>query len=125
MFKFSDFRNRGPDVLGQNEPRAGTRRIGFVEADIAALGGEKMKVSLFESLDDEDRGGVIIEICTERDGEGFQPVVRQAEGVVQIHMAGDGESKALLRALAYLLAMKRADRGVLGSVHVFEDHDEL
>lgn len=108
-----------PQVLCACGERASTKRIATVTVEVLATAGE-LSVTLYESLDDEDRGGVVIEVEAEGDYRDFVPVVVETDRGVQLHVAGDGEAKALLTALRYLLAAKRADRGEIGSIKINE-----
>lgn len=134
MFDFSDIgeaeivRVHGPSVIGENEdglvdPRHATRKIGSVTIEIPAT-AEDIEVALFESLDDEDRGGIVIRIEVAGGGSGWMPHAKKLPRGIELHMAGDGESKALLTALASLIAMRRSNRGRLGRVVILEDGDE-
>lgn len=122
-FKFADFKPKqemqGPQILGRmsgsSEARASTRRRAKVTIDVLAT-AEDLSVTLYESLDDEDRGGIVLEI--ESAGEaGFQPTVVQTENGVQLHMAGDGEAKALLTALLILVS-ERTSKEPLGMIRL-------
>ena len=78
-------------------PRAATLRVArstehFYDYSVCVEG--------FVSLDDEDRGGVVIRLIG--NDEGFMPyAVKTAEGV-EMHIAGEGEARA---AIANLLAV--------------------
>lgn len=61
-------------------------------------------VQTFFSIDDEDRGGLVLRLSVEDEGSSFIPAARSTPEGVEIHMAGDAEAASLIRALRGVLA---------------------
>lgn len=62
-----------------------------------------LTAELFESIDDEDRGGVVIRIKLPQTESGdYIPYARLIPDGIEIHMAGDSEGHALVEALRQL-----------------------
>lgn len=61
-------------------------------------------VQVFTSVDDEDRGGVIIRLAVNDGGSSFIPAAQATATGVDIHMAGDAEAACLIRALRAVLS---------------------
>jgi len=57
-------------------------------------------VTLCESVDDGDRGGVVLLFKGTDEGGGFTPhVSKREDGVIELHFCGDIEAEAFLHAL--------------------------
>jgi hypothetical protein len=106
---------KNPSVIGRDEyaaiddsgavaaddldERAGTNLISTVSIPFEAGAIGTLRVQVFSSMDDEDRGGVVLRITMENDASAFTPYSRNIENGVEVHMAGDAEGKALVNAL--------------------------
>lgn len=96
-------RGRSADGEFLDEKRAGTKRCGTVTRSYTAGAVGKARVTVFESLDVEDRGGCVLRIEIEDGGSSWVPdMVRTAKGI-ELHLAGDAESVAVLEALRFAL----------------------
>jgi len=101
-----------PDILGrsldetneQATPRAGTSAGPEVSIPYTSGAIGVVRVQLFTSNDDEDRGGVVIRLSVEDSDCSFIPAARITPTGVEIHMAGDAEAACLIRALRGALA---------------------
>ena len=99
-----------PSILGRTDDddttdqRATTRLTSgaFIKFEGGAVG--QITVSAYQSNDDEDRGGVVLRVTLENDASSFTPVAKNVANGIEIHMAGDIEGKALIRALKSALA---------------------
>lgn len=99
--------------------RASTRPV--VRADVEYTSGAtgKASVEVLESVDDEDRGGVLLRFRTQDGGSSFLPHAVVTEEGVDLHLAGQAEAAAFLEALRALLdAYERQPAGDA-------DHDVL
>ena len=67
------------------------------------------RAEVFASTDDEDRGGFVLRLTTEDRGGSFHPTARLVDGGVEVHLAGDAEAEAILRALASAIASTNTD----------------
>lgn len=102
--------NQGPQITGRDEDgstydRSGTRRVCAVRVDYTTGAIGSISVRLFESLDDEDRGGLVLRIEGKDQGSSFIPYCKALPGGVELHFAGDAESAAA--AIAIVEALKR------------------
>lgn len=78
-------------------------------------------VEVFESLDDEDRGGVVLRFETTERDYGFIAHAEETENGVDLHFPGDGEAAAFLHALQVALAVfkqKKAEPAMIQSTKV-------
>lgn len=62
-----------------------------------------LTVERFDSVHDEDRGGVVLRLRIESLGQAFVPYAVNVEGGVEIHVAGATEAKKMMSALRALL----------------------
>lgn len=84
-------------------------------ADTCDFGGFTVRV--WGSLDDEDRGGFIVDVYPTGHNGGFIPFVQENDLGFEFHIAGDSEGSTLLEALYQALAAVRRDpRKRVGSV---------
>lgn len=81
------------------DERAGTNLVSTVSIPFQTGAIGTLRVQVFSSTDDEDRGGVVLRITMENDASAFTPYARNIENGVEVHMAGDGEGNALINAL--------------------------
>lgn len=113
MTKSSDSTNR-VDLVGRaadyndhdGEVRAQAPLM--VSASVRERGGVDViaRAQLFRSSEDFDRGGVVIRIGLRSiTGGGFKPWARMVNSGVEIHVAGDAESEAVVAALRALLSL--------------------
>ncbi len=61
-------------------------------------------VALFRSTDIEDRGGFVLRMKINGDGQAFVPYAVNIDGGVDIHVAGATEAEKVLAALRTVLA---------------------
>lgn len=73
-----------------------------IEFSAGAIGA--LTATVHRSLSTEDRGGVVIELSMRDYGGAFVPHAVNTPTGVEIHLAGDVESDALIRVLFKLLA---------------------
>lgn len=99
-----------PEILGRSEEdnapdvRASTRLLHTVSVPFEGGAIGKLSVSVFQSNDDEDRGGLVMRITLQNEGSSFLPVARDIEDGVELHMAGDIEARSLVHALKTALS---------------------
>ncbi len=105
-----------PKVLGRMaeddererpDPRAGTSLVGAARVPYVSGAVGEVSVELYQSEDQEDRGGVVLRIRTKDDASSFVAHAERIEGGVELHMAGDAEGEALVRALQAALQTYR------------------
>jgi hypothetical protein len=74
----------------------------------------KIQGTLFQSTDDEDRGGVVLRLTLENEASSFFPYAEKIEiddnkiGGIEIHMAGEVEAEAFLDVLRCLLVREKS-----------------
>jgi hypothetical protein len=86
------------------EARAETRHRLTATVEYCSGATGDARVDLFESVDDANRGGVVLRLSVKDGGSSFVPhAVVHPEGV-DIHLAGDAEAEAFLLGLERLLA---------------------
>lgn len=61
-------------------------------------------IGVFKSTSSEDRGGLAIRITIRDEGQSFIPYAKLIDGGIEIHIAGDIESKVVADALRQALA---------------------
>lgn len=71
--------------------------VGRVEYVGGAIGA--VTVELCRSLDETNRGGVMLRITSRDDASSFLPFARVIPGGVELHMCGDIEARSMLEAL--------------------------
>lgn len=81
------------------DARSSTRLTGSASVPYVSGAVGETTVSLFQSEDQEDRGGVVLRIITRDASSSFIAHAERIEGGIEIHMAGDAEGEALVRAL--------------------------
>ena len=64
------------------------------------------RAELFRSTDDSkaSHGGVILRVTIENGGASYAPSFRVVEDGIELHLAGEAEAEALLRAIAGAIA---------------------
>jgi len=106
---------RNPSVIGRDEyavvedrgsiaaqdldERAETKLTCTVSIPFQAGAIGTLHVQTFSSLDDENRGGIVLRITIENEASAFAPYSLNIKNGVEVHMAGDAEGKALVNAL--------------------------
>lgn len=86
------------------QPRADTAD-GTSVTEIFSGGAEgTVHVAMFSSTDIEDRGGFVLRLKIDSDGQAFVPYAVNIDGGVDIHVAGATEAKKVLAALRTVLA---------------------
>lgn len=105
--------------------RARTRRAVACEVSFTSGACGTAKVTVFDSLDDEDRGGCVIRLEM-GDGDGaFCPVATDRRHGVDIHLAGDAEAESFLVALSHVLRQRsRRPSGSISSINIELPNDE-
>ena len=99
-----------PKILGRVEndgyidQRASTHALRTVDVSFEAGAVGKLTVTVFKSNDEEDRGGLIFRITLDDIGSSFIPHAIALENGIELHMAGDIESKSLVQALKSVLS---------------------
>lgn len=99
-------RLKGPCIIGRFEEGDTDERAETVkrlEVSVHHHFDSDVSVQLFESVDDEDRGGVVLRLQSTLSGGGWDAhVVQHAKGV-DLHFCGDGEAAAFLEALRVIV----------------------
>lgn len=99
------------DDIDTADVRAGTRLIRSVSEEFVSGALGCLTARLHRSLDDEDRGGVVLELTMRDDGGGaFLPHAVNSANGCSIHLCGDAEGEALLHALRALLGLSTVPR---------------
>jgi hypothetical protein len=100
-----------PDVLGRQEddafepdPRASSKLIHSVSVPFEAGAIGEVKVEVFRSVDEGDRGGIVIRATLKDEASSFVPHAKLIPSGVELHMAGDIEAKSLIDAMKAALA---------------------
>lgn len=98
-----------PQVLGRTDdgcvdPRASTTCVHTLSVPFEGGAVGVVYVSVYRSVDDEDRGGLVLKVCIEDKASSFQPHAVNVANGVELHVAGDIEAKSVVRALATALA---------------------
>ena len=95
-------------IIGRNSYDEGNERADTVpgpQKSLKFVSGAQgtAKVQMFTSVDDEDRGGVILKFeIIDGDCE-FIPFARMTEKGAELHFAGDAEAENLINALKSVL----------------------
>lgn len=104
--------NAAPTILGrsagdspeQAHPRASTEKVGEVLVSFSSGAQGVARVELFRSVDNEDRGGVVLRLTVDDHGSSFVPTVSVMSSGVELHLTGDAEADAMLRAISGMIA---------------------
>lgn len=112
------FEEKNPEVLGRMDddyepnPRFETRQVVQVEQSFDASVVEgRARVSVYKSLDDEDRGGYVLRLEADTYNSAYLPHAVIVEKGVEIHLAGDEEADTFLRLLKKaLISLKLEER---------------
>lgn len=100
----------GEDVL---LTRAQTTRKATATSSFCGSEWGSARADLYESVDYEDRGGIVLRLRASTDtGGNFLPHATEIEGGVEICFAGDGEAEAFCRLLSRVLAERSERREV-------------
>lgn len=99
-----------PDVIGRMldddtlDGRARTEKV--ASATVPYEGGAigSISVTIFKSIDNEDRGGVVLRITGTDEASAFIPHSVQLPDGLEVHLAGDIEGQSIIRALRSALA---------------------
>lgn len=106
--RWSAFHERcPPDVIGRADASnlIDHRSSASLVATARGMSGfGSIKIDAFASVDDEDRGGVVLRIRMTDRGDGFEPFARNIPGGVEIHMAGDAEGEGMMVAMREVLS---------------------
>jgi hypothetical protein len=105
-------RTDAPTILGRSagdspdnaDARAATVKVGEVSIPYTSGAVGVARVELFRSVDDEDRGGVVLRLTVDDHGSSFVPTVSVLPNGVELHLTGDAEADALLRAIVGAIA---------------------
>ena len=98
-----------PSILGRMEDdsyidaRASTELLHSAAVSFEGGAAGKVTVSAFKSVDEEDRGGFVFRITLDDEAQSFIPHAVSIDNGIELHMAGDIESKSLVQALKNLL----------------------
>ncbi len=84
--------------------RAGTELLAKDDEFFWGANEGNVALELRKSNDDEDRGGFILRITSNTDDENFVAYARNIPKGVEVHLAGDGEGRALIRVLTKVLS---------------------
>lgn len=86
------------------QPRAETTD-GTSVTEIFSGGAEgALHVAMYNSTDTGDRGGAVLRLKIDSEGQAFLPYAVNIDGGVDIHIAGETEAKKVLAALRAVLA---------------------
>lgn len=86
------------------QPRADTTEATSVSEIFTGGAGGTVHVAMFESKDDEDRGGFVLRLRIASDGQAFVPYAVNIDDGIDIHVAGATEAKKVLAALRTVIA---------------------
>jgi len=84
--------------------RARTEKVCEVAVPYVSGATGTARAELFRSADNEDRGGVILRLTTEDGGSSFAPMFRVVENGIELHLTGEAEGNAFLRAIVGAIA---------------------
>ena len=115
-----------PAILGRNpeDPSgAPTQRSNVEEAACATLhyatgATGKATVAVYRSVQDLDRGGMVLRFAIENSEASFLPTATLTPEGVDIHIAGEAEAEAMVIALQTALVQLNADRAKTVGVQI-------
>lgn len=94
-----------PKVIGRTDDdestdeRAKTHLIRTVSIPYEAGAIGEVTVSVFRSIGDEDRGGIVLRITLADQASSFIPFAKNIDSGVEVHMAGDIEADSFSQAI--------------------------
>ncbi len=98
-----------PSILGRMEDdtyidaRASTKLLHSVDVPFEAGAVGNVTVSVFKSVDEEDRGGLVFRITLNDQAQSFIPHAVSINNGIELHMAGGIEAKSLVQAIKKLV----------------------
>ncbi len=115
-----------PAILGRNpaDPTgAPTQRAQVEEASSSSLqyatgASGKATVAVYRSVQDLDRGGMVLRFAIENGESSFLPTATLTPEGVDIHIAGEAEAEAMVIALQTALVQLNADRAKTVGVQI-------
>jgi hypothetical protein len=93
----------GRDDDDELSERASTERLATVKTEFTCGSAGAVRIELYRSTDDEDRGGVVLRLTSDGSDGAFLPHAVEIKGGVELHLAGDAEAGCLLFSLQQLL----------------------
>lgn len=119
-----------PEIVGRDDDdfldvRSRTRRRASVTHQFVSGATGDAHVELFESLDDEDRGGVVLRLRVYDGGSSMVPWTRNVPHGAEVHLGGEAEAEALCVALIQALAARGSRTILMGSRIAIADPLEL
>ena len=99
-----------PKVLGRTldddsiDERAATKLVNTFSVPYEGGAVGEITVSVYQSTDDEDRGGIVLRITSTDQASSFISFAKTIDDGIEIHMAGDIEAKSMVQALKTALA---------------------
>lgn len=84
--------------------RARTEQVASVTVPYEGAAIGSISVTIFKSVDEEDRGGVVLRVTGKDEASSFIPHCVQLPDGLELHVAGDIEGQSLIRALRSALA---------------------
>jgi hypothetical protein len=99
---------------GMLDIRATCNEVASVTIPYSCGAVGKIQGTLFQSTDDEDRGGIVLRLILENETSSFFPYAKNIEiydnkiGGIEIHMAGEVEAEAFLDILRCLLVREKS-----------------
>lgn len=98
-----------PQIIGrydENETDARSSTVLIDSVSVPFEGGAigEVTVAIFNSTDDEDRGGIVFRVTLKDQASSFLPFAKTIPSGIEVHMAGDIEAKSLVHALKTALA---------------------
>lgn len=119
-----------PELMGRDDdelidPRAQTRLRASVSHHFVSGATGDAQVDLFESLDDEDRGGVVLRLRVFDGGSSMVPWATLIPHGVELHLGGQAEAEALCVALIQALAVRGSRTILTRSQVTLSDPPEL
>lgn len=99
-----------PKVLGRTfddeliDERATTKLVSSVSIPYQGGAAGEITVAIYQSTDDEDRGGIVLRITSIDEAQSFISFAQIIKQGIEIHMAGAIEAKSIVKALKEALA---------------------
>ena len=94
----------GRGEFDETDERSNSRLVHEVRVPYEGGAVGSVSIKVYRSTQTEDRGGLVLQITVDDEASSFLPFARSIQGGVELHMAGDIESKSLVHALRTALA---------------------